>query len=100
MTAEYHREGQTVKTKASELTKKEKSALLQGTDFMYTHGVPRLDIPRLAMADGPHGLRKQIGGGDNGVSESEPATAFPTAACVASSWNPENAEKIGRAIGE
>ena len=89
-----------MKNKASELTKKEKSALLQGTDFMYTHGVPRLGIPPLAMADGPHGLRKQIGGGDNGVSESEPATAFPTAACVASSWNPENAEKIGRAIGE
>ncbi len=89
-----------MKNKASELTKKEKSALLQGTDFMYTHGVPRLGIPQLAMADGPHGLRKQIGGGDNGVSESESATAFPTAACVASSWNPENAEKIGRAIGE
>ena len=89
-----------MKNKASELTKKEKSALLQGTDFMYTCGVPRLGIPQLAMADGPHGLRKQIGGGDNGVSKSEPATAFPTAACVASSWNPENAEKIGRAIGE
>ena len=89
-----------MKNKATELTKKEKSALLQVTDFMYTHGVPRLGIPRLAMADGPHGLRKQIGGGDNGVSKSEPATAFPTAACVASSWNPENAEQIGRAIGE
>lgn len=89
-----------MKNKASELTKKEKSALLQGTDFMYTCGAPRLGIPRLAMADGPHGLRKQIGGGDNGVSKSEPATAFPTAACVASSWNPENAEQIGRAIGE
>ncbi len=89
-----------MKNKASELTKKEKSALLQGTDFMYTCGVPRLGIPPLAMADGPHGLRKQIGGGDNGVSKSEPATAFPTAACVASSWNPENAEQIGRAIGE
>lgn len=89
-----------MKNKATELTKKEKSALLQGTDFMYTHGVPRLDIPPLAMADGPHGLRKQIGGGDNGVYKSEPATAFPTAACVASSWNPENAEKIGNAIGE
>ena len=85
---------------ATELTVKEKSALLQGTDFMYTRGVPRLGIPRLSMADGPHGLRKQIGGVDNGVSESEPATAFPTAACVASSWNPENAEKIGSAIGE
>ena len=89
-----------MKNKASELTKEEKASLLQGTDFMYTCGVPRLGIPRLAMADGPHGLRKQIGGGDNGVSKSEPATAFPTAACVASSWNPENAEKIGQAIGE
>ena len=89
-----------MKNKASELTKKEKSALLQGTDFMYTCGVSRLGVPRLAMADGPHGLRKQIGGGDNGVSKSEPATAFPTAACVASSWNPENAEQIGRVIGE
>ena len=89
-----------MKNQASGLTDRERAALLQGTDFMYTHGVPRQGIPRLAMADGPHGLRKQIGGGDNGVSKSEPATAFPTAACVASSWNPENAEQIGRAIGE
>lgn len=89
-----------MKNKASELTIKEKSALLQGSDFMYTCGVPRLRIPRLSMADGPHGLRKQIDSGDNGVSKSEPATAFPTAACMASSWNPENAEKVGRAIGE
>lgn len=84
-----------MKNKASELTDGERAALLQGTDFMYTCGVPRLGVPRLAMADGPHRLRKQIGGGDNGVSKSEPATAFPTAACAASSWNPENAEKIG-----
>ena len=89
-----------MKNKASGLTDRERAALLQGTDFMYTCGVPRLGVECLAMADGPHGLRKQIGGGDNGVSKSEPATAFPTAACVASSWNPENAEKIGRAIGE
>lgn len=89
-----------MKNQASGLTDRERAALLQGTDFMYTSGVPRQSIPRLAMADGPHGLRKQIGGGDNGVSKSEPATAFPTAACVVSSWNPENAEKIGRAIGE
>ena len=89
-----------MKNQASGLTDRERAALLQGTDFMYTCGAPRLGIPPLAMADGPHGLRKQIGGGDNGVSKSEPATAFPTAACVASSWNPENAEQIGRAIGE
>lgn len=74
-----------MKNQASGLTDRERAALLQGTDFMYTSGVPRQSIPRLAMADGPHGLRKQISGGDNGVSKSEPATAFPTAACVASS---------------
>ena len=45
---------------ASSLTNGEKSRLLQGTNFMYTHAVPRLNLPALSMADGPHGLRKQI----------------------------------------
>ncbi|MBQ4193482.1 MAG: hypothetical protein II650_04425 [Clostridia bacterium] len=67
---------------------------------MYTNPIPRLGIPSLCMADGPHGLRKQIGGGDNGVSRSEPATAFPTAVCTASGWNPENLWKMGAAIAE
>ena len=83
-----------------EMTAEEKAALVSGTDFMYTNPVPRLGIPSLCMSDGPHGLRKQIGSGDNGVSESEPATAFPTAACAASGWNPENSRKIGAAIAE
>ncbi|MBQ6570210.1 MAG: glycoside hydrolase family 3 C-terminal domain-containing protein, partial [Clostridia bacterium] len=43
---------------------------------------------------------KQSGTGDNGVSASEPSTAFPTAACTASGWNPENLRKMGRAIAE
>lgn len=88
------------KTQATELTNTEKAALLQGTDFMYTREIKRLGIPRISMADGPHGLRKQAGSADNGIAQSEPATAFPTAACMASSWNPENAQKIGQAIGE
>ena len=83
-----------------ELTLEEKAALVSGTDFMYTNPVPRLDIPSLCMADGPHGLRKQLEGGDNGVSKSEPATAFPTAACTASGWNPENTRKMGAAIAK
>ena len=81
-----------------QLTLEEKAALVSGTDFMYTNPIPRLDIPSLSMADGPHGLRKQIGSGDNGVSQSEPATAFPTAVATASGWNPENLRKMGSAI--
>jgi len=83
-----------------ELTCEEKAALVAGTDFMYTNPVPRLGIPSLSMADSPHGLRKQTGEGDNGVSSSEPATAFPTAAATASGWNPDNLYKMGRAIAE
>lgn len=90
--------------KASELIKdltvEEKIALVSGTDFMYTNPIPRLGIKSIRMSDGPHGLRVQNKGGDNGVAGSEVATSFPTAATVASSWNPLNAYKIGEAIGE
>ena len=84
----------------SELTLEEKAALVAGTDFMYTNPVPRLNIPSLRMSDGPHGLRVQQEGGDNGVKGSLPATAFPTVATVASGWDPENSYMIGAAIGK
>ncbi len=84
----------------NDLVTEEKAALLAGTDFMFTNPVPRLDIPSVRMSDGPHGLRVQKEGGDNGVAGSEPATAFPTAVSTASSWNPENTYKMGEAIAE
>ena len=84
----------------SQMTVEEKAALVSGTDFMYTNPIPRLGVPSLCMSDGPHGLRKQLEGGDNGVTESEPATAFPTAAALASSWEPENTRRMGAAIAE
>ena len=84
----------------SQMTVEEKAALVSGTDFMYTNPIPRLGVPSLCMSDGPHGLRKQLEGGDNGVSRSEPATAFPTAAALASSWEPENTRRMGAAIAE
>lgn len=83
-----------------ELTVEEKAALLAGVDFMFTNSIPRLNIPSVRMSDGPHGLRVQSEGGDNGVAGSEPATAFPTAVTTASSWNPENTYKMGEAIAE
>lgn len=81
-----------------QLSQNEKIALVSGTNFMETNTVPKKGIPALIMSDGPHGLRKQIGSADNGISRSEPATAFPTAAAAASSWNPENSRRMGEAI--
>ena len=80
------------------LNLEEKTALVAGTNFMYTNPVPRLGIRSIRMSDGPHGLRVQKEGGDNGVSQSEPSTAFPTAALTACGWNEENLYKMGQAM--
>ena len=89
-----------IDTTLRKMTVEEKAALVSGTDFMYTNPIPRLGVPELSMSDGPHGLRKQKKRGNSGVTESECATAFPTAACTASGWNPENLRKMGEAIAE
>ena len=82
------------------LTDEEKIALVSGKDFMYTNPVSRLGIKSISMSDGPHGLRKQAEEYDNGITVSEPATAFPTAAATASSFNEENLRLLGVAIAE
>lgn len=87
-----------IKDLLSNLTVEEKAALVSGTDFMFTNPVPRLNIKSIETSDGPHGLRKQEKGGDNGINESLPATAFPTAATTACGWNEENLYKMGEAI--
>ncbi len=84
----------------NELTLEEKVALVSGTDFMYTNPIPRLNLRQIRMSDGPHGLRVQKKGGDNGVTGSEPSTAFPTAALTACGWNEENLTQMGKAMAE
>lgn len=83
-----------------DMTIEEKAALVAGTDGMFTNPIPRLSIPSLQMADGPHGLRKKTGSDKIGMSQSEPATTFPPAVTTASGWNPENARRMGEAIAK
>lgn len=83
------------------LTLDEKVALVSGTEFWKTNPIPRLKIPNIYMTDGPCGLRKQGEKADHlGINASEPTTSFPTSATQASSWNPENTRKMGKAIAE
>lgn len=84
----------------NELTLDEKIALVSGTNFMETNPIPRLNIRSIITADGPHGLRKQVGRSDNGISQSLPATSFPTAATIANSWNVEYLRSMGESIGK
>lgn len=81
------------------LTVEQKAALTIGADFWHTAGVP--GIASIMVSDGPHGLRAQPDVGDHlGLGGSLPATCFPTAAALASSWDPELAREIGVALGE
>ena len=83
-----------------DLTIEEKAALVAGYQFMRTNPVPRLSIPSIKMSDGPHGLRAQPDGGDNGVTNSLPATCFPTASCSANTFRPEFLRKMGNFMAE
>ena len=84
----------------SRLTLWEKARLLSGKSNWETYAVPKENIPSVFCSDGPHGLRKQKGAADHlGLNESVKATCFPTASCLANSWDEELLREVGSAIG-
>lgn len=88
-----------IKEFVSKMTLEEKASLCSGLDFWRTKPVERLGIPSIMMTDGPHGLRKAKGE-EVGIGDSVPATCFPTASALASSWNRELLKKVGEAIAQ
>jgi beta-glucosidase len=72
----------------SQLTLEEKLDLLGGVDGFFIRDVPRLNWPRLKMADGPVGVRN-FG----------PATAFAAGVTLTATWNPALAEQVGTELG-
>lgn len=85
----------------SKMTLEEKCYYLSGKDFWTTRTVEHAGVPSITLSDGPHGIRKQEGAGDQlGLNGSVPATCFPTAATMANSWDPELGEELGRCLGE
>src|SRR6516225_9721646 len=81
----------------AEMTLEEKALLLSGDGWWRTHPVERLQIPAISMCDGPHGLRKVEGGG---LPTSVPATCFPTASALASSWDTDLMREVGVSLAE
>src|SRR6266446_6613081 len=71
-----------------EMTLEEKIDLLGGTDGFFARGIPRLNLRRLKMADGPIGVRN-FG----------PATAMAGGIALAATWNLPLAERVGTEIG-
>jgi len=85
----------------SQMTLEEKASLGSGKNFWHLKGIERLGIPSIMVTDGPHGLRKQAGDSDQvGLSDSVPATCFPTASALAATWNRDLIYQVGEALGE
>ncbi|MCQ2437310.1 MAG: glycoside hydrolase family 3 C-terminal domain-containing protein [Clostridia bacterium] len=84
-----------------QMTLEEKARMLSGRDFWHFEAVERLGVPAVMVADGPHGLRKEVDNTGNDASKaSVPATAFPTAAALACSFDRELVGQVGEALGE
>ncbi|MGW8225585.1 MAG: glycoside hydrolase family 3 C-terminal domain-containing protein [Anaerolineales bacterium] len=81
------------------MTLEEKAALCTGAGPWTTTPVEHLGIPRLIVTDGPHGVRR-VEDINTFVTASLPATCFPSAACMASTWDVDLIHKVGEAIGE
>jgi beta-glucosidase len=72
----------------SKMTLEEKVDLLGGVDGSFTRGVPRLNVPRFKMADGPFGVRN-FG----------PDTAVAGGIALAATWNLALAQEVGTELG-
>lgn len=79
----------------SQMTLEEKALLLSGNGAWTTHKIERLGIPSVFMTDGPHGLRKSVG---QSTADSVPATCFPTASALASTWDTALIQEVGAAL--
>lgn len=82
------------------LSLQEKASLLSGGDFWSTQSLDGVEVRPVVLTDGPHGIRRQLNGADHlGFHASEPATCFPPAVAMASSWDPLLAARVGEAVG-
>ena len=82
-----------------QMTLEEKAALCIGASPWTTTPIERLGVPELSVSDGPHGVRRVADVNDL-VAKSLPATCFPTASCMASSWDVELIHTLGQALAE
>lgn len=80
-----------------QMSLEEKAALCTGATPWLTTPVQRLNIPRLVVSDGPHGVRHLVDI-NAAHAQSDPATCFPTASCLSSTWDVELLHEMGKAL--
>ena len=83
----------------AQMTLEEKAALCTGASKWTTTPLEHLGVPEMVVSDGPHGVRRVQDVHSVGA-QSLPATCFPTASCMASTWDVDLVRQTGEALGE
>ena len=87
-------------TLVAKMTLAEKADFCSGADVWRLPANPRLGLPAIMLTDGPHGLRKQAADKDHpGLTGNLPATCFPTASALSSTWDVDLLRAVGAALG-
>jgi beta-glucosidase len=102
----YLNPDQPIETRVEDLlgrmTLEEKISQVHGDSKFSTAAIPRLEIPRRWLSDGPHGVREDVGPHTwNAAGHTDDfATAMPALSALGSTWNSELAFAYGEVIGE
>lgn len=83
----------------AQMTLEEKAAVCTGATAWTTVPIERLGVPEMIVSDGPHGIRR-VADAASMMMGSLPATCFPTASCLASTWDVDLLQQMGEALAE
>ncbi|MFH8491061.1 glycoside hydrolase family 3 C-terminal domain-containing protein [Streptomyces longisporoflavus] len=86
---------ETYEARVRDLSLTEQASLTSGATAWSTNGV-RDVVREIRVSDGPHGVRRPAG--DGIFAESTPATCYPPAVTMGSSWDPALLRRIGAAV--
>ena len=88
-----------IQTIIEQMTLEEKAALSIGASAWSTTPIERLGVPEMIVSDGPHGVRR-VPNVHEVAATSLPATCFPTASCLAATWDVNLIRQMGEALAE
>lgn len=84
----------------ADLSLEEKVEMLHGKSIMSSEGIPRLGIREMRYADGPFGIREELGDGFCPLGwTTDSATYFPTGSALAATWSEDLAYLYGKGMG-
>lgn len=84
----------------SSMTLEEKVEMLHSKTIMSSAGIKRLGIQEIRYADGPFGIREELGDGFRPLGwDKDYATYFPTGSALAATWSEEMAYLYGTGMG-